>query len=304
MAETNAVTRAPINAGGKLAAIVPHNFDDAWRIATALANSGMTPKDINTPEKCLAIIMAGAEIGMPPFQALQSFAIINGRPTIWGDGMMAVARAGGAKVSEWSTGTLDAGDFTAFCKVTRADTSESIERSFSMDDAKRAKLWGKRGASGQDTPWITYPARMIQMRARAWALRDGCADILRGIKMAEEVQDIPPEDVRVIDNGDGMDQRPPEERQQVVIGAPARATYDELAQAMTDAKDLDALEVVFSQAERANLSANKTFGLSTHYENCRAALEEGREPPQAAKFADRPAKPAKAKAEAKEPADG
>lgn len=171
-----------MRAGGSVNAIVPQSFEEAWRVAGALAASGLTPKDINTQEKVLAVIMAGAEIGMAPFQALQSFAVINGRPALWGDGMMAVARKYGVKVEEVLAGEGDA--MTAMCVVRRPDTGEVIERKFTVADAKKAGLWGKQG------PWSAYPQRMLQMRARAWALRDGCADMLRGMKMAEEIQDI------------------------------------------------------------------------------------------------------------------
>src|SRR3546814_15381125 len=54
-----------------------------------------------------------------------------------------------------------------------------------MDDAKKAGLAGKQGPGSQ------YPQRMRQMRARAWAMRDGFADVLKGIGIAEEVRDFP-----------------------------------------------------------------------------------------------------------------
>lgn len=183
---------AVIRAGGGVQAILPQSFEDAWRIAGALAASGMTPKDINTQEKVLVVIMAGAEIGMAPFQALQSFAVINGRPALWGDGMLATVRKFGVTVKE----TLSDGEgeaAIAYCTVTRPDTKEEITRSFSVNDAKAAGLWKKAG------PWTTYPKRMLQMRARAWALRDGCADMLRGMKMAEEAQDVEVVDNEVVD---------------------------------------------------------------------------------------------------------
>lgn len=173
---------AVIRAGGGVQAILPQSFEDAWRIAGALAASGMTPKDISTQEKVLAVIMAGAEIGMAPFQALQSFAVINGRPALWGDGMLATVRKYGVRVAEHLVGSGD--DMVATCVVDRPDTGETITRTFSVANAKRAGLWGKQG------PWSAYPERMLQMRARAWALRDGCADMLRGMKMAEEAQDV------------------------------------------------------------------------------------------------------------------
>ncbi len=43
---------------------------------------------------------------------------------------------------------------------------------FSVGDAVVAKLWGKRGYNGKDTPWITNPKRMLKMRARGFGLRD------------------------------------------------------------------------------------------------------------------------------------
>lgn len=62
---------------------------------------------------------------------------------------------------------------------------EPVERTFSEAAARRANLWGKSG------PWQQYPERMLQMRARAFALRDVFCDVLRGLGSAEEQGDIP-----------------------------------------------------------------------------------------------------------------
>jgi hypothetical protein len=176
--------KPPIMAGGAVAALVPQSLDEAFRVAQAIAASGLAPKGLDRPEQVMVAIMAGAELGLAPFQALQSFAIVNNRPTLWGDGLMAVARAQGIRAHETMDGE---GDSTvATCAVTRPDTGEVITRSFSVSDAKKAGLWGKAG------PWQSYPKRMLQMRARAWALRDGCADMLRGFQVREEVEDYQP----------------------------------------------------------------------------------------------------------------
>ena len=133
--------------------------------------------------------MAGAEVGLPPFQAVQSIAVINGRPTMWGDGLLAVVQASGVRLKEWSEGEGD--ERTAFCTCTRPGKDEEpVTRQFSTADAKKAGLWNKKGKEGQDTPWITYPNRMLQMRARSWAIRDACSDITRGIVVREEVVDF------------------------------------------------------------------------------------------------------------------
>lgn len=180
-AERPATPKPQIMAGGTVAALVPQSLDEAFRVAHAIAASGLAPKGLDRPEQVMVAIMAGAELGLAPFQALQSFAIVNNRPTLWGDGLMAVARAQGIRAAETLQGEGDA--MVATCAVTRPDTGEQIERTFSVADAKKANLWNKPG------PWQQYPRRMLQMRARAWALRDGCADMLRGFQVREEVED-------------------------------------------------------------------------------------------------------------------
>lgn len=178
----NAPAQVPaLAAGGSVSAIIPQSLEDAFRLSKAIAMSGLAPKGMDKPEQITVAIIAGAELGLAPFQALQSFAVVNGRPTLWGDGLMAVARAQGIKAREWIDGEGDG--LVAHCEVTRPDTGEVIARSFSVADARKASLWGKQG------PWQSYPKRMLQMRARAWALRDGCADMLRGFQVREEVED-------------------------------------------------------------------------------------------------------------------
>lgn len=173
--------RPSMAVGGNVGALIPQDIEQAFRIAQALAHSGMTPNGFKTPETCFVAIMAGAELGLPPFQSLQSFAIINNRPTLWGDALMAVVRTNGFKVREWMEGEGD--DMEAFCEVIRPDNGDVAEASFSVADAKTAGLWKKSG------PWSTNPKRMLKMRARAFAIRDGAADVLRGFQIREEVED-------------------------------------------------------------------------------------------------------------------
>lgn len=181
MSQNLPAARPQITAGGQVAALIPQSLDEAFRVSQAIAASGLAPRGIDKAEQIMVAIMAGAELGLAPFQSLQSFAVVNGRPTLWGDGLLAVVRGRGVRVREWREGE---GDYmVAYCEAIRPDTGEEIERSFSVPEAKKAGLWGKTG------PWQQYPQRMLQMRARALALRDGCADMLRGIQVREEVED-------------------------------------------------------------------------------------------------------------------
>jgi hypothetical protein len=172
--------RPSMAVGGNVGALIPQDIEQAFRIASALAQSGMAPNGFQTSEKCFVAIMAGAELGLPPFQSLQSFAIINGRPTLYGAALMAVIRTNGFKVRDWYEGEGDT--LTAFCEVTRPDNGDSAEASYSVADAKTAKLWGKAG------PWSTNPKRMLQWRARGFAFTDGAADVLKGLQIREAVE--------------------------------------------------------------------------------------------------------------------
>jgi hypothetical protein len=175
--------KPPLAAGGSIAALVPQDFEQAWRVAQVIAGSGMAPRDMATPEKLVVSIMHGLEIGLPPMQAIQSIAVVNGRPTIWGDGALGLVRGSGLLEDYEETIEGDGDAMRATCRCNRRGQVTPIVRSFSVADARKAGLWGKAG------PWTQYPRRMLAMRARAFALRDGFADVLKGIGVTEEVHD-------------------------------------------------------------------------------------------------------------------
>lgn len=161
----------------------PQTFEQALTFSNYLADSDMVPKDFKgKPGNCLIAMQWGAEIGLKPLQALQNLAVINGRPALWGDAVIAIVR--GSPLCEYVVESDDGQ--TAVCKVKRRGEPEQV-RQFSMEDAKSAGLVGKQG------PWTQYPKRMRQMRARAFALRDVFPDVLRGLPVAEEVMDTPVE---------------------------------------------------------------------------------------------------------------
>lgn len=172
-----------LKSGGKISPIVPTSIEEVFRLANAIHKSGLAPNGIKSPEQITIAIIHGMEIGLPPLQAVQKIAVVNGRPTIWGDAVPALLWAKGFKLREWMAG--DGEIRCAFCEVTRPDGTK-IERAFSISDAKTARLWGKQG------PWQQFPERMMQMRARGYACRDGASDVLSGLYFAEEMHDTAP----------------------------------------------------------------------------------------------------------------
>lgn len=164
----------------------PATLGEAMEFSNMLAKSAMVPKNYQgKPEDVLVAVQWGYEIGLAPMQALQNISVINGKPSVYGDAAMALVQASSVceDIEEYfeNEGTPNP---IAVC-VAKRKGRKPVTAKFSIEDAKRAGLWGKAG------PWQAYPKRMMQMRARGFALRDAFPDVLKGLITAEEAQDYP-----------------------------------------------------------------------------------------------------------------
>jgi len=189
-------------AGGVMA-IVPQSWQEVVAIAGAICRANMAPKSyckvdgygkliyvdgkpVPEPEKVAIGIMHGMEVGLTPMAALQSIAVINGMPSLYGDGLMGVVRASGLleDLEEGIQVDKDDRPTIAWCKVKRRGESTWKERELTYVECVRAG-WTKK-----DGPWTYTPARMMTVRVRGWLLRDMFADVLRGLHSAEEMEDM------------------------------------------------------------------------------------------------------------------
>ena len=188
--------------------LTPTTFEGVVQFAKTIATSQMVPANFRgKPDDILVAVQWGNEVGLAPMAALQNIAVINGKPSIYGDGMMAIVSAHPAFGGCEETIEKIDGDLTAICKVTRVILKKPVVKTFkfSQADAVRAGLWGKQG------PWKQYPKRMLQMRARGFALRDAFPDALKGIISKEEAEDVPEVEMKVINPLDALKQ-PKEEK--------------------------------------------------------------------------------------------
>lgn len=166
----------------------PATISEAMEFSKMLADSSMVPRAYQgKPQDIMVCVQWGYEIGLAPMQALQNIAVINGKPSVYGDAALALVQSSPVceDIEEYfeAEGTPNP---VAVCVAKRKGRKPVVAR-FSVEDAKRAGLWGKQG------PWQAYPKRMMQMRARGFALRDAFPDVLKGLITAEEAQDYPGE---------------------------------------------------------------------------------------------------------------
>jgi len=171
----------------------PTNFKEAMEFCEYLAKSTFVPKEyVGHPENIFVAMQHGNEIGLQPMQSLASIAVINGKPSIYGDAALAVVK--GHRAFEWIKEVYDEAKVSYTCTVKRKGEPEVVQ-TFSQKDAAVAGLWGKSG------PWSNAPKRMLQFRARGFALRDSFPDALKGIITVEEARDYVTIDSATISSG-------------------------------------------------------------------------------------------------------
>ena len=168
--------------------LVPSSLKEAMQLAELIANSDLAPKDYKGKAgNVLIAVQMGQEVGLSPMAAIQSIAVINGKPSLYGDVGKAILLRNGFQIDEFDTKKIKQAGY-ASCRITRPD-GQVCERTFTIEDAKQAGLWEKAG------PWTTYPERQMAWRAFWFAARDIASDVLKGLSGAEEVSDLPPKDI-------------------------------------------------------------------------------------------------------------
>lgn len=199
-----------LSAGGSVMAIVPQTFEETFRVARAVVASGLAPSALigkltgdDAASAVAVAIMSGAELGLKPMVSLRSFTVINGKPALYGDGLINVVRMSG-RVEYLRTGCDEiGGKLVGFCEAKRNDTGEEKRVEFSQDDAVRAGLWQteamvtkwnkwdkKNETKPNDSPWYRFPKRMLAWRAAGYCLRELFGDVLGGIRDEFEVREI------------------------------------------------------------------------------------------------------------------
>jgi len=171
----------PLSRNSQNASIyLPDTKSDAYKFAMSFANSMFCPKVYQGKPDDVYLAMAyGAQIGLNPLLAVQNIAVVNGRPSVYGDAMTAIVM-GHPETQAYEDGYK--ADGTAYCKITRK--GKTVYREFSEAMARRAGLWGK-------DIWAKYPERMLLWRAKGNAIRDLYADVLMGMWSVEEARDMP-----------------------------------------------------------------------------------------------------------------
>lgn len=187
------VSALPAIQTNKQGLILPTNVEELFRWSKGLSMSGMLPdRYAGKAEMVMTASQMCIELGLPAINGLAVIAVIKGTPCLFGNGPLGLVQASGKL--EWikegifneagkeiclANGNLTDKAHGAFCVVKRKGDPEVREAYFNMSEAKDAGLLG-------NPTWKNYPKTMLKYRARSQALRDKFADILMGVRQAED----------------------------------------------------------------------------------------------------------------------
>ena len=160
-----------------LVRVEPVNMTELERFSAAAAKSGLF--GAKSPEAALMIAMRGRSLGLDYSTALAAMHVIEGRPTLSADAMVAICLARPDICEAFDT--LESTNERCIVEAKRRG-KPARKHEFSMDDAKRAGLAGK-------AMWAKYPRNMLRARAKSELARDMFPDLLLGLYTADEVSD-------------------------------------------------------------------------------------------------------------------
>jgi len=168
---TTALTTTTTATTGATLAFEPRDIADAVRLAQILVASRLLPRSIATPEAAFAVICTGRELGLTAMQSLRSIHIIEGKPTMSADLMVALCKK--SSVCRYFR-LVESTAERAVYETARRDDPEPTRLAFTRAEARDA------GVANKDN-WKRFPAAMLRARAASALVRAVYPDVVLGV---------------------------------------------------------------------------------------------------------------------------
>jgi len=163
-------------------------------MATAVAKSNLF--GIKTPEQAMALMLIAQAEGLHPAIAARDYHVIQGRPALKADAMLARFQSAGGKV-KWT-------EYTETCVtgVFSHPQGGDVEVTWTIEQAK------KLGYLSKDN-WKNFPRAMLRARCISEGIRTVYPGVVVGVYTPEEVEDFDrPAKIRDMGNAEVVEARP------------------------------------------------------------------------------------------------
>lgn len=158
--------------------VVP--YQQLERMAQSVAKSNMF--GAKNADQALALMLLAQAEGIHPMKAVQEYHLIEGKPAMRSDAMLARFQSAGGRV-QWKEHTDQ-----KVVGVFSHPSGGTLEVEWSIERAKAAGLTNKN-------TWKSYPRQMLRARCISEGVRAVFPGIATGVYTVEEAQDMEPVDV-------------------------------------------------------------------------------------------------------------
>lgn len=162
------------------------SFRESYKLASVLAKSSLVPQQYQgkTEDCALAIDMA-ERMGVSPLMVMQSLYVVKGKPSWSGQACMSFIKAKYGDAQPVYTGQRGTDTRGCFVRVIKPD-GEVIEGTEVTIAMAKSEGWMS------NSKWKNMPEQMLAYRAAAFFARVYCPEILMGVSVEGEVEDMQP----------------------------------------------------------------------------------------------------------------
>lgn len=153
-------------------------YEDIERMGTAITKSGLF--GVKTPDQAIALMLIAQAEGLHPAIAARDYHIIQGKPSMKTDAMLARFQMAGGKI-EWGEYSDTSCSATFFHPA-----GGKVSVTWTIEMAKRAVLM-------TNSTWVKYPRQMLRTRVISEGIRSVYPGSIVGMYTPEEVEDMSPE---------------------------------------------------------------------------------------------------------------
>jgi hypothetical protein len=219
MQTNGAIVRSESHAIESRATLEPQSMADARALAKIAVDSRFFA--VKSEAEALVILMTGRDLGLSSMQALRGIYVVQGKPVLSAD-LMVAAVISSDKCEYWQS--IESTPERCTIETKRRGARGPVRKTWTAEDARRAELTGKG-------TWKQYPAQMLRHRCAADLAREVYSDLLLGIYSPDEIDpNIPP--VHTI-----IEQAPPPAPANTNSATTAAATTTEPVEQAFDAQE-------------------------------------------------------------------
>ena len=164
------------------------NFRECYKLAQIISQTQIIPEIYQgKPADCAIAVDMANRMNVSPMMVMQNLYVVKGKPSWSGQACKALVEGCGKFKNVRHQYFGDKGKDTRGCRIIAvwADTGEIIEGPDVTIQMAKAEGW-----HGKNAKWSNMPELMLAYRASAFFARVYCPEILMGVHVEGEVEDI------------------------------------------------------------------------------------------------------------------